>query len=377
MSSNSPEIASIRPNTIASSCDHSCHLLLHPTCKNQTCLKKIANIAFHILTLGTVLIIAQVIRIIACCFTRKPSALVHINLQAKGIASVEKGRTNSSGLESVTGVTSDTPDAADSVEPSGLESEPERKEGAEGVPFTISLTTYPSKALEALEFARHQLTRSDVSHTSFTSLIAKKELYQPIDEEICRLHTLYHEHLNAFTKALEECANKSDKKKILTGTDLARHSWKHQDVIATADLLIKIAYVISVRTLTNLETFTKYLSDNGQEGTFAKTLTRKDSYACQTFFYFTTTYHMVRSLTCYWKKKLILPKTPSGFADFFYIEGTLPNSWRGLYNDYCARIRLYVSDEELNRFDKRHVEWTQPDTEPATFKARPTTVPVL
>lgn len=82
-----------------SECIHSNHLFADPICKNQILLKKIANVAFHILTLCIPLAIYHVV---SCCFPRKPSGHEHTNLQnqaSKVVEANQKTKTRSSEVE--------------------------------------------------------------------------------------------------------------------------------------------------------------------------------------------------------------------------------------------------------------------------------------
>lgn len=74
---------------------------------------------------------------------------------------------------------------------------------------------------------------------------------------------------------------------------------------------------------------------------------------------------------------LFYPRGPLSPAHsrLFYEQGTIQNSWNTLYNEYCDRVRMYVTDEELEAADNRHVKWTKKDTGVETFCPIPSTKP--
>lgn len=70
-------------------CEHNHHLLSHPLCKEQSRLRRIANVAFHVLTLGIPLAIR---RIIPCCFKVSASDSAAEEVQNQAVDSVKQAR---------------------------------------------------------------------------------------------------------------------------------------------------------------------------------------------------------------------------------------------------------------------------------------------
>lgn len=77
----------INDGIIRLTCAHSNHLFAHPLCEKQTLLKRIANVAFHILTLGIPL---AIYKIHSCYYSKKAPTQENGNLQGAGIQSVQQ-----------------------------------------------------------------------------------------------------------------------------------------------------------------------------------------------------------------------------------------------------------------------------------------------
>lgn len=68
-------------------CVHSYHLFSHPLCEDQSLLKRVVNVAFHVLTLGIPLAIYN---IISCCYAKPASKPQGRNLQTRAISSTRQ-----------------------------------------------------------------------------------------------------------------------------------------------------------------------------------------------------------------------------------------------------------------------------------------------
>ncbi len=294
-----------------SSCNHSNYLFSHPFCWDQTLLKKILNIAFHVLTFGIPLAIYHVI---SCYF---PKTFVHddckYDLLQASFDSVKKR----------------------------------------------SIQPYSLIGQQALEFARTKL-KEHPEITPHQFLAGPTIADQPVNQEIALLNKLYMViYFRAFKEAIMQ--NKDD-------------PWSQQAVIDAADACMKIGYAISSLTLDDLKSFTQRLFEKGENRTYAKSLTKQDSYQHQTFYNCTNIYHCIRGASTYSiEQGLYYPHhdIPQKHAKLFYQKETIQNGWNTLYNDYCDRIRLYVSEDELNVADSRYVSWTKKDTGFETFHAIP------
>lgn len=305
------------------SCTHHHHWFAHPLCEQQSAVQRIANIAFHILTLGIPLAIYHVI---SCCYSRITARQQNENLQAIAIRSVLLSK---------------------------------------------NAKPYTPLGQEALQFARSQWKEHpEIAPTPFTAgRYSPKQTYQPINQEIPYLNTLYLDAIKKFKELLKQ--NKED-------------PWNTQEVIDAADACMKIGYAISNLTLDELEPFTQDLASKGEERTYAKALCQQDAYPYRTFYYCTNIYHWLRGGITWGvrhrandQEGLLFPAPPipEAHAASFYQEGTLQNSWNELYNEYCDRIRLYVDEKELKSADNRHSTWTQKDTGVDKFTAVPDTQP--
>lgn len=312
-------VQSSNANTL---CLHSNHLFQHPLCENQTLLQKIANLAFHILTLGIPLAIYHVV-----AWVRAPKSVEeteHVNLQNAGLDSVKKNRA-------------------------------------------IKQPTTPGA--EALEFARQKLTEHPgVDEFRFApSYLEPEDTHEPTNPEIGKLTTLYSQYFETFKEAIK--VNE-------------RNPWKSEAVLSAADDLMKLGYAISVLTLEDLQPFTAALAEQGIQRTYAEALTIQDYYQYRTFYYCTNVYHWIRG-EIKWQYNeyrdqhtLTLQFPPSdAHATPFYQKDTMQNHWRTLHNDYCSLVRKCVKERDLKRADRRHVNWTKKDTNVKSFDPRPDTQP--
>lgn len=304
-------------------CIHSKHLFSHPLCEDQSLLKRIAIVAFHILTLGIPLAIYHVI---SCCYPKTDSEHSSGNLQTAGVKSVQQNK---------------------------------------------STKPYSTLGRDALEFARKKLKEhSEIKPAEFAAgLKGPSETNQPVNPEIALLTTLY------WDIAFKDFQDLMKQNK--------ENPWRNQEVINAADTCMKIGYAISNLTLDDLKSFTETLSSKGEDRTYAKALTQQDSYQYRTFYYCTDAYHWFRGEIAWsrnpWdndEEGLFQPQTISAaHVTTFYQKGTIQNSWNKLYNNYCDRIRLYVNEEELQSADNRHFKWTKKDTGIKSFRSTPDSQP--
>lgn len=228
--------------------------------------------------------------------------------------------------------------------------------------------TYSKIGQDALAFARQLLSENpDVKPARFYTFADKT--HQPNNPEISKLTTLYWKYYKDFESLLQK--HNAD-------------PWKQEEVLQAADKQMKIAFAISALTLQDLGPFTKKLASDGHPRTYAKALSKQDSYQYRTFFYGTDFYHVIRCGGV-WEEDIRRPGkgdlvTPRGGAPkwheaAFYKKGTRQHAWRELYNDFCNSVYQTVSKRELYRADSRHVNWTKPDTGPRSFRAVPDTMP--
>lgn len=215
----------------------------------------------------------------------------------------------------------------------------------------------PEIGKQAKQFAMESLdSHPEITPFKFKAGWCGDKTLQPVNTQIAKLNNLYWDvHFKAFEEALKKHQD---------------NPWEQEEVLQAADALMKTAYTISCLTLEDLKPFTEQ-----NKRTYAEALTVQDSYQYRTFFYCTQVYHWIRGEAVWNDKGEYLDHptrsvinrfpifTTKAFAQTFYTDGTMQNSWNQLYNDFCDRVRSYVKEEDLRRADSRHVKWTQKDTE--------------
>lgn len=224
-----------------------------------------------------------------------------------------------------------------------------------------NIAPYSNLEQEALDFASAKL----IEHADVKSKINFR--HKPKNDQILNLMEIYWE---VYFKNFE------NKMKIQLD-----QSWKNEEVLKAADDCMKLAYAISVLTLEDLPAFTSAMPKEEQK--FSKSLARQDAYMYRAFYYCTNMYHWIRGGIV----SKVNPQTRESYLGFsndkiskeealpFYQSGTIQNRWNSLYNSYCDRVRMYVSEEELRNGDPRHANWTQKDLNPAKFSRTPDTQP--
>jgi len=175
-------------------CIHSEHVFGAPLCIDQSLLKRIAIVAFHVLTAGIPLAVSHVIRAI---FT-KSDAHYDCDMNSKAVDSVIK-----------------------------------------------ELKPYSTLGKSALEFARKKLEEHpEIQPKKFSAgWNGPSETIQPTNQEIARLTDLY---WDVAFKNFEELMKQNQD-----------NPWASQDVIDAADTCMKIAFAISNLTLDDLKASTE------------------------------------------------------------------------------------------------------------------------
>jgi hypothetical protein len=374
------------------SCTHTNHLFSHPFCKEQSRLRRIANVAFHALTFGIPLAIYHVV---SCCYSRTGSKQKSINLQAAGINSVQQNKPvpqnksvqqnkpvpQNKSVQQNKPVPQNKPVQRNKSVPQNKAAQqnksvpqnkpvPQNKSVQQNhtVQQNKSLQPYPILGQKALDFARKKLKEHpEIAPKKFSARGGSAKTNQPTNPEIALLTTLY------FDVAFKNFKELIKQNKV--------NPWNNQEVIKAADECMKIAYAISNLTLDDLKSFTDTLSSRGDNRTYVEALTRQDSYQYRTFYYCTSAYHWLRGEIA-WStdsrnnEGLRKPHSISkAHANAFYQKETIQNSWNELYNNYCDRIRLYVNEEELRSTENRHFTWTQKDIGIKSFRSTPDSLP--
>lgn len=234
---------------------------------------------------------------------------------------------------------------------------------------------YPDKCQEALNFAHSLLEQYPNLKTVFDhkrSLTGKT--YQPVNTDIARLFAIHHRIL---VPELEG--------QLKDHSALNSDPWKNSDVIAAADKCMKVAYAISVLTLTDLEPFIKMLAHDNIIRTPAEALKTQEDALFRTFFTCNDIYRWTRGGIVWLRTKKVVctlggpqekireslsfneePVPRTHFAPFYW-SGTKQNEWNTLFNDFCSRSRLYFDEEEMMRLDERFIKNIKMDRSPADF----------
>lgn len=244
-------------------------------------------------------------------------------------------------------------------------------------PKAPEIPEYPEIGKQAIQFSIDSLKNHPDVDT------ARNFKMQPIDTRIPHLANLHWDvHFKTFEEALKHHQNDNP--------------WGQQEVLDAADALMKTAYTVSCLTLEDLKPF---LDKHNKKDVFGKNtwrdnktmtsvaaLTMQCSYQYRTFYYCTDAYHWIRGAIVYQNKRSgdglyhTNDPIPETHAQPFYEIGTIQSSWNQLYNDYCDRVRSYVSEEDLRKpnfegGDQRHANWTRKDTGVKTFYHTPDTQP--
>lgn len=306
----------------SSHCSHSAHLFLDPLCPKQSLLKRVANVAFHILTLAIPLIYHRI-----CAYYAQ----------------------------------------------AGLQ------------PFQKSADIKPYSPLgqAALDFARKQLgEHPHIVATQFKGNCFSARGWfglkstEPANPEIARLTTLY---WDVTRKAFEQALKNNEEapwsqQEVLDAADACM---KVSYAISNLTLDDLDPFTRRLTSKGDQRTYAEALTkqDSYQYRTFYYCSENYHELRGQKFF----------GLWPYEEYRQAIPNKGFYFPaerqkdheDLFYQQETIQNSWNQLYNEYCRRVRQYVPEKELGTADNRHVTWTQEDTPDtrASFRDTPDSLP--
>ena len=218
------------------------------------------------------------------------------------------------------------------------------------------MTPIPPLGQAALTFAQDQLRANpSVKCVKFSTPLAQVSTYQPVNKDIAALTTLFWEEETRFNNILEKVP--------------AEGRLSDEHFMNSADRLMKLGYAIGVLTLQELDAFVDQLKTINITRTKAQALAIKDSYQYLTYHFTTISYHFLRSNG---------NRNPDpAHAALFYTQGTKQNEWNQLYNDFCDRIRMYVTEANLQKANNHLYKWTTKDTNLQTFSPEPNLDQVL
>jgi hypothetical protein len=227
--------------------------------------------------------------------------------------------------------------------------------------FFVKKGVYSPVCQEAINLSMHILEKCP-------GTVEQDLRIQPRDSNIAKLATLY------------EIYGKRLKEKLIE----EKNDWNNAEVVTLADNFLKIAYVIGIRTLEETERELSLSEDRRLPPgatTFADALSTPTSYQYLVISFPTLAYHWIRSAANVVKKgkedmHFDYPKTISDkYAETFYQKGTPQNKWNELYNDYCRRLRLYLTHPK--KANNRLLLWTTTDTGVRKFYTLPDNLPFV
>ena len=350
------------------SCSHSCtaHVFQSPCCKKLNLIKKIAIVAFHILTLFIPFIISKVI---SCCFSR---SLVRPDKAGENL--------QKTGVESVQSTLKSAPDNL-LPKPKSAEETAVSKNGEDASVATVDKDNEQlteSKTSEAQDLSPTSSTEiaetpqpdvnnveTPISASEPTVVIVPK--LNPMQEAFAFAEKLLEEPLSKIIKT-ESSKNaeigfilnlqKKFDAELNEALKASENPWKDQKVLKIADAMMKVSYYAACKVLEELPTYIKKLKADGKNKTEGDIFRDVENYQYQAFEHFTYGYHSIRSGK-HWGEIVINTKPTYqqecwkyskkiDGVDEFYKEGTMLNAWRVLYNDYCGRFAPHTSHLEFN-----------------------------
>ncbi|MDN3507568.1 MAG: hypothetical protein P0S94_01455 [Simkaniaceae bacterium] len=224
---------------------------------------------------------------------------------------------------------------------------------------------YSDHGKEAIAFARGMLREHPETERFVWTYLDN----QPVNTEIAFLTGLYY---NVAQKKLWEVVKQHKEGNLLD----------YQDVKEAADDMMKIAFAIGCLSLDDAHSVQKAIQRNGENRSFVGTMVTQDSYLYRTFFFMPNAYQGVVRPGLEWSEEGAYQDAgvypchpiPDEYAKEFYKEGTMQAGWRALYNEFCARIEMYVTRVDLQNGqagswgDQRFTNWTEKDKSQDTFR---------
>jgi hypothetical protein len=367
---------------IIAPCSHTitAHLFQSPCSKTLSLIKKIAIVAFHILTIGIPLFFYK---IVSCCFPRKTHTELHgKKLQEIAVESVKSVTPTQAVLNAWSKFNSskDDTDLKDAFEQTAkvvLPSEnkpkaspvPAYRKPSEIAPRRFSTLT-PAQVNPithaATKFAREELRK-------FKAASPEKQTLETGFKGITRAPDGDLSHIMRLPKAFENALNAKLKA-------LGNEAWKNEEVIKAADELMKVTFYKACQVLKDLSGLVDQFSKLGSVKTQEKFLNKVRSYQFEAFEQFTYVYHSIRSGKYWTEVRLKDPrdgtseayecwKYPRGFdAKQFYQEGTKQNEWRMLYNYYGEE---FAKNIQVSALDKWYGSRSEEDYTDESFRPTP------
>lgn len=277
-------------------CDHSAlsHMFNNPLCREQSLFRRLANIVFHVLTLGIPLAVYKLMSYCSPCFLGVTSSICRL-FQRKTITSFSK------------------------IEQEALN---------RGKKLLVD----------------HQYKIADLKELNLVRF--------PISEDVAslmKLHKMRYSDLLTFLKS-------RDPSTVWTDLD--------EELFECVDDALSLAFTAFVRMFEDVDEYMKKHNYRNK----AEALISQRGYMSMVFHNCVLCYHNVRSNLHFKDDKVCLDDpAPIEKSKIFYQEGTVQNRWRLLYNEICERLRMHVSEEELNMYDTRFVSLSLKDESPEVY----------
>lgn len=157
-----------------------------------------------------------------------------------------------------------------------------------------------------------------------------------------------------------------------------KNPWKEKQILTQYDKCIKLAFLIGMATLKNLDI---YIKEKNINKTRVAVLTDQDTFHYKTSLMLPDYYHFARGpftfrkISAHTEVHTILKSYTKENQALFYQRDTFQSSWRSLYNIYCEAMHSYVTKDHLQASDDRFVKWTRGDYYSCTFSGHPGTRP--
>lgn len=147
-------------------------------------------------------------------------------------------------------------------------------------------------------------------------------------------------------------------KKLLIEFQKTKNPWNDSKYLRWYDEYLKISFAIAILTLEDLSQVNEKVPL--QERSLFRTLVRQDAYPFITIGFGINAYHAAKN-ECRFERLQSGDKLRGPYPDedelvnkdLFYETNTLQNRWNKLYNDFCNRLRMYVSEEDVSKDPKK------------------------
>lgn len=323
-------------------CDyHNHHLFNSPCCKNLSFIRKVANITFHILTLGIPLILYH---LVSYCSSRE---IPYVSSHSSEISLKKEGDIK----------TGDVVVSFDKTKPSSVtvRVNPVIK-NREAIPSSPQTNIYTEEALNFVQNIlteyKSKLAKDGITHNANDWTWNSSVEDVPCNKDIPLLVDLF---WKKYFCEFKDCLRRHH----------ASNTWNNDEVLKVTDDFMKISYVISLWTIEDLPNNAVNMAHDYDEEFFSydELLDSESHYSHYAGYYCANIYTWLKEQIIWDNNKQDLSIAQSEelkerlanrskfFIELdnkdplFYQEGTFQNKWRSLYNDYCDRALSCVTSD--------------------------------